>query len=879
MSTPKFFVDGVLQTDVYVPLTDAPSAQRFIETFAGKFYKLRGVKYVDATSSTTVSVEVGGSTFTFGTQDQVFNYAYWLGGSPSDSSVPDMYFYDLSGSSVAGSTIPLISETNLNKGGAGMYLIAVVDKYQDLTSQEYDSFIQLRIGGMDPSAAYATFNKSMVSSQIMVFKQNVWSAIGAAVGSWNVDVPLTKNGLVYTATGVQMTQGQEYKFRSYNNWQSGGAGGIPDLERDPATERLTLTAGSNMVFMSKTGTYDLTIDFSKPASGFGFTIRFNSVDGYTPIDINIPIEIDAGSFATAVTVQGETVAYNHFNLPLQYQTQSGDATLQDVAQVFQFKEDSVDQTQVVVDVYQSAIGSFANGQAVIKALFKSALDANVLYNIDMTEGPVYADDSARDTSADPVKFYVDKDTHNAGVALGSTLKSYLQEYLYDNLSATIGLAATSGAIDITMSRSGVDASEIIAEALASQICGSSASEQGVAAAALRQNIYEQIFTLAPERFQDSALMRKNTANDAAYKNLPLVPGDSLAFLVTFKFPAAQISAPVIRNAIRTGNSSTYVDTGSKIQVTTAADSTSTTRPNLQDFPNCTVLMRTKLVATGAVPVRVYTRYGPAPSSIPASPASLTSGVIVDNVLTHSKTLSRNWNGSFGGPNIYFRTKAFAHGYIGSSSKVIIRLDGTEYDIDIVERGNWRVSSAVPDPRFFFYDLLERDAAKKAANPDGVSVPSYSKASPNGGDGLYLFVIMENYDTASTYTTVVRRTVAIMKINNYGIRGSAFDGFSAPFKTLTATADPYVFTLSNVTVQPGQFFLSANNRQTGAPSLGVYDGLATFNDAAVDTSIGEIALADPATSGAYLTFSGAAGVYNLTFTVRDPDNVSFEMTPA
>jgi hypothetical protein len=599
---------------------------------------------------------------------------------------------------------------------------------------------------------------------------------------------------------------------------------------------------------------------------------------YTPIDINIPLEIDAGSFATAVTVQGETVAYNHFNLPLQYETQSGDVTLQEVAQVFQFKE-AADQAEVTVDVYQSAIGSFADGQAVVKALFKSALEANVLYNISMTEGPVYADDSTRDTSVDPLKFYMDKDTHTAGVSVGSTLKTYLQEYLYDNLSATIGLAATSGAIDITMSRSGVDASEIIAEALATQLCGSSATEQGVAAAALRQNIYEQIFSLAPERFQDSSLMRQNTANDADYKNLPLVAGDSLAFLVTFKFPASQISAPVIRNAIRTGNSSTFVDTGNKISVSTTDDSTSTTRPNLSDFPNCTVLMRTKLVATGAVPVAVYTRYGPAPASIPASPASLTSGVIVDNVLSHSYEVSRDWSGNFGGPVYYYRTKAFAHGYITGSSKIIIRLDGVDYDIDVVERVNWRTANSVPDPRFYFYDLVQRDAAAKAANPDGVSVPSYSKAGVNGGDGLYLFAITEFYEEDSTYTTKIMNQVAVMKVNNYGVRGSAFNGFSGAYVTMTATADPYSFTASNVSVQPGQFLIGANSKPHGAPYASVYNGLVAAVDLYQNSDTGKISLIDDTwTTGNYLDFTGAAGTYNISLNIRDPAKPSFELTP-
>ncbi len=316
---------------------------------------------------------------------------------------------------------------------------------------------------------------------------------------------------------------------------------------------------------------------------------------YTPINIQLPIEIDAGNFATTVTVQGETVTYNHVNLPLLYETANVDPTAENMSKTFQWKEDASNQTQVTVDISGAAIGSYANGTAVVKALFKAALEGTALHNIGMPSGVVYADDSARDTTVDPVKFYVDKDTHTAGTTAGSTLKAYLQEYLYDNLSAVIGLAATTGLIDITLSRSGSDASEIIASALANQICGSSATEQGVAAAALRQNIYEQMFSLAPERFQDSALMRQPSANDAEYKDLPFVVDDTLAFLVTFRFPASQISAPVVQNAIRTGgNTNVYVDTGSKIAVAAPSDSTSTTRPNLSDFPNCTVLLRTQL---------------------------------------------------------------------------------------------------------------------------------------------------------------------------------------------------------------------------------------------------------------------------------------------
>jgi hypothetical protein len=316
----------------------------------------------------------------------------------------------------------------------------------------------------------------------------------------------------------------------------------------------------------------------------------------TGILINIPIEIDAGDFATALGVQGELVTYNHVNLPLEYQTSYLDPTAAQMAAAFQWKEDNVDQTQVTVDIAEDTIAGYANGTAVVKALFKAALLGSDIRNVEMNYGIVYADDTPRNTVSDPVKFYVNKDVHTAGTTVGSTLKAYLQEYLYDNLSKAIGLAATTGEIDITLSRDGVTADEIIATALANQICSSAGTEQGVAAHALRQNIYEQMFTLAPERFQESELMRRDPAADSYYKDLPFHVNDTMAFLVTFKFPASGISAPVIQNAIRTGNSNVYVDTGDKIAVAAPTDTTTTTRPNLSDFPPCTVMLRAKLMA-------------------------------------------------------------------------------------------------------------------------------------------------------------------------------------------------------------------------------------------------------------------------------------------
>ena len=316
---------------------------------------------------------------------------------------------------------------------------------------------------------------------------------------------------------------------------------------------------------------------------------------FSPITLNIPIEIDAGNFATSTTVQGETVSYSGIHLPLLYQTNPAtDPTIQNLRDTFLWKEGAT-QDQVTVDISGGAIGSFANGTAVVKALFKAALDGTDLRNIEMTSGVVYADETARNTATDPVKFYVSKDTHTAGVSTGSTLKAYLQEYLYNNLSKVFGLAATTGTIDITMSRDGSAASEIIAQALATQICQASGNtEQEVASAAIRQNLYEQMFALAPERFQESTLMGQDPAGNIAYQKLPFQADDTLAFLVTFRFPKTLISAPVIGNALRTGSSSLYVSTGNKISVVSGTSATNTLQPYLSDFPACTVMMRVQL---------------------------------------------------------------------------------------------------------------------------------------------------------------------------------------------------------------------------------------------------------------------------------------------
>jgi hypothetical protein len=603
---------------------------------------------------------------------------------------------------------------------------------------------------------------------------------------------------------------------------------------------------------------------------------------FSPIDINLPIEIDAGSFATALTMQGETVTFNHFNVPLNYTTAGGDPLIEDVKQVFLWKEDPSDQAQVLVDVTSDAIGSFTNGQAVIKALFKNALDSGNLYNIPLSSGPVYADGSARDTSTVPVKFYQDKDTHLAGDDMGSTLKSYLQEYLYDNLSKAIGLAATTGTIDIAMSRDSNAASEIIAEALASELCGSSNTEQGVAAAALRQNVYEQMFTLAPERFSDSSLMNRPTANDSTYKLLPFIQGDTLSFLVTFKFPAAQITAPIVQNALRTGNSDVYVDTGNKIQVVSAADATSQTRSNLSDFPNCTVMLRVTMDASSGKDSKpTYTRFGPAPAGVAEQPDSVTTGIIVNGKMCYSRAMNNSFYHNFGGPqNQYFRSIAATYVPLTSTSKVIIKVNNTEYDLHTFAPFNW-APNASPDTygRFDFYPLLPRN---RTANPTGTTPAAYSRPFAHGGDGLYACVLLEYRGPTNTF---LEYQVAMYRIFNVGIRGTVMDDSNIYYTLTRSPSDSYIFTLNNASMKQGYFWLAANSRNKGISQqtqqyFDIYDALITTVDIYYEGSVGDIAIVDDkiATSD-FLLFDGATGSYNLSLNLRDPARISLEMTPA
>ena len=237
-----------------------------------------------------------------------------------------------------------------------------------------------------------------------------------------------------------------------------------------------------------------------------------------------------------------------------------------MASTFQWTSDS---QQITVSVM---------GSNAVKSLFQGALQSQALLPTSSIQTIVYADGTVRDANADPIKYYVSSGTHmiaSSGGGSGASLKSYLREYLYENLSSAIGLAATTGDIDIAFAQDGVAADETISAAIAEQICLLTA--QGV-----RKSLYDQMLAAAPDRFSSSG----------SGGPLPFQANDTLAVRIAFKFPAGLIQTPVAQSILRVKNSSLFVSTGNKIQVTRPV-----AVPQLNDFPDCTVQLCVRLAAS------------------------------------------------------------------------------------------------------------------------------------------------------------------------------------------------------------------------------------------------------------------------------------------
>jgi hypothetical protein len=278
-----------------------------------------------------------------------------------------------------------------------------------------------------------------------------------------------------------------------------------------------------------------------------------------PVTLNIPVEVSAGTYPTNVTVQGEAVSYNYFHIPVKYATISGDMVAADLGTMFQYKEDS-NHSQILVDVSGST--------SALQSLVQTALTSSGLVPVSVS-GVSYADNTSRNLSTDPLKYYVSASEHvTASDISGATLEAYVKEYLYDNLSAVLGLSATTGSLSVTLDQSATIAGTVVTKLTETTVNGS----------AIRQNMYEQLFQLAPERF--------SAGEDNVFQPLPFEAGDAITFLISYQFPSSMISTPVYQNAMRVNGSSLYVGTGNKILVQTG-----TTTPVLQNFPDCTVLMR------------------------------------------------------------------------------------------------------------------------------------------------------------------------------------------------------------------------------------------------------------------------------------------------
>ncbi len=190
----------IMVDDVEMPLTINSSI--YNKTFSDKNYKFRGSTYVYATSATKIRVRVDGTEYAISPSDEagVRFGGVFQGVFPVD---PKAYFFDLTTlSDPSGSILSLTSLSDSN-GGDGLYLVGIVDRLAD-----------------NVGTAYTTYPYQ--KSQIIAVKLNNFSLIGAAVQGWGTDVALTEqSSFVYTANNIQFTNGQPFKIRSNNKWNTG----------------------------------------------------------------------------------------------------------------------------------------------------------------------------------------------------------------------------------------------------------------------------------------------------------------------------------------------------------------------------------------------------------------------------------------------------------------------------------------------------------------------------------------------------------------------------------------------------------------------------------------------------------------------------------
>jgi hypothetical protein len=308
--------------------------------------------------------------------------------------------------------------------------------------------------------------------------------------------------------------------------------------------------------------------FSAPPTVAGPNLR--------PVSILLPIQVDFNQFGDiTVRVEGEDVSYN-YDLRLHYYSKVTDVCATDLCNnVFKYNESTV--SDALTDVSCSA-------PSTLKALIKTALDAS---DISCTV-PRKVYNLSGDMAKDPL-------TDNSGGLLTTRpalMKDYLRGWLYTYLYDIIGLAATTGSIDLDMS----GFSEYISESLKTQLC-----DNGANGAAVREFIFKAMFVQDPARFQNASgsstapdFSGQTLANKDLLRGMPFKAGDSLSFLIKFNFPKGNIKAPVQSTVLRLGTTTAGITVGEQTNITVSTKSLSNTiAPGdlFRDFRQCLVWLQ------------------------------------------------------------------------------------------------------------------------------------------------------------------------------------------------------------------------------------------------------------------------------------------------
>jgi hypothetical protein len=284
----------------------------------------------------------------------------------------------------------------------------------------------------------------------------------------------------------------------------------------------TIDASVNIVFKAwdgTSGTAGQKVNITTNDKGSFSTNTQNAIikiDPYfgIPVNIMLPIQVDFNQFGDiTVRVEGENVAYT-YDLLLSYNTSGGDVTAQQLCNAIQYRQDL--SSDAYIDV--SCISN-----NVLNSLFTNAIVSNKL--------------DISSEKFDVSHFVYDPSNTMTPRAGPGSLKEYITQWLYVYLYDIIGLAATTGYIDISMAKYGED----IPNNLVSQFTANT-----VSSIAIREFVYKSIFAQDPVRFKTD--ISQNFDN--VYAPLPFRVGDSLSVLIKFSFPKANIVAPVEQTVMR-----------------------------------------------------------------------------------------------------------------------------------------------------------------------------------------------------------------------------------------------------------------------------------------------------------------------------------------